>query len=218
MADSKRGSGDDARLSRAAAARFSLYLRSLEDLLRHGETKVSSSQLGSLLGVSDAQVRKDLTWLGKLGHPGIGYNIEELTKALRHALGIDRPWRACLVGVGNLARALLRYTGFREHGFEVSALFDAAPDKIGQEIDGLIIQPMESIQAVISELKIELGLITVPSSHAQAVADRLTEAGIRGILNFAPTLIRLPTGVHLVSVDLTVQFEQLAFMIQMNSD
>src|SRR5438270_7061290 len=129
--------GSDPRPSRASVGRFSLYLRRLESLLREGTTRVSSGMLGEPLGVNDAQVRKDLATLGNLGQPGIGYPAAELISAIRRTLGIDREWRVALVGVGNLARALLRYHGFLERGFRIVALFDSAPDKIGQTLEGL---------------------------------------------------------------------------------
>src|SRR4051794_13264794 len=129
--------GSEPRPSRASVGRLSLYLRRLEGLLREGTTKVSSGQLGEALGVTDAQVRKDLAYLGNLGHPGIGYAAPELIAAIRRALGIDREWAVALAGVGNLARALLHYHGFAERGFRIVALFDADPGKVGQEVEGL---------------------------------------------------------------------------------
>src|SRR5450755_2988594 len=139
---SHRGSdGTEPRLSRASVGRLSLYLRRLEALLREGATKVSSGTLGDALGVTDAQVRKDLAYLGNLGHPGVGYEAAELIAAIRHALGIDREWLAALAGVGNLGRALLRYRGFAERGFRIAALFDADPAKVGQRLDGMEVYP-----------------------------------------------------------------------------
>src|SRR3954469_7593150 len=120
----KRSSPPEIRLSRASVGRLSLYLRRLEALLREGTPRVSSSGLGEALGITDTQVRKDLAALGSLGQPGIGYDVGELIQAIRAALGIDRPWAVAVVGVGNLARALLRYHGFAERGFRVVALFD----------------------------------------------------------------------------------------------
>jgi redox-sensing transcriptional repressor len=212
----KRGEagGGEHRLSRASVGRLSLYLRCLEGLEREGVTKVSSGQLGEALGVTDAQVRKDLASLGTLGHPGVGYRTHELTAAIRRALGVDRDWAVALVGVGNLARALLRYRGFQQRGFRIVALFDADPAKVGQRVDGLEVYPPERMAAVIAATGAELGVVTVPSDSAQAVADALVAAGVRGVLNFAPVVLRLPPGVSLVSVDLTVQLEQLAFLVQ----
>jgi redox-sensing transcriptional repressor len=208
--------GCDARLSRASVARLSLYLRRLEGLLREGLSKVSSSQLGESLGVTDAQVRKDLASL-HLGHPGIGYSAPELIGAIRRALGIDREWTAALVGVGNLARALLRYHGFLERGFRIVCLFDCDPAKIGRAVEGVEVSPLERMSAVVAATGAELGVLTVPAEASQAVADQLIAAGVRGLLNFAPGVLRVPPGVSVVSVDLTVQLEQLAFLVQMTA-
>jgi redox-sensing transcriptional repressor len=202
------------RLSRASVGRLSLYLRCLEGLLREGAAKVSSGQLGEALGITDAQVRKDLAYLGNLGLPGIGYPTQELIAAIRRTLGVDRPWSVVMVGVGNLARALLRYRGFQEQGFRIVALIDADASKIGHRVDGLTVQSPDRLAEIIADTGAELGLLTVPADAAQGVADALVAAGIRGVLNFAPTVLRLPPGVSLVSVDLTVQLEQLAFLVQ----
>jgi redox-sensing transcriptional repressor len=209
--------GSEHRLSRASVGRLSLYLRRLEGLLRQGTTKVSSSTLGESLGVTDAQVRKDLASLGNLGHPGIGYAAPELAAAIRRALGIDREWASALVGVGNLARALLHYHGFLERGFRIVALFDTDPAKIGQRVDDLEIHPPERMASVIAATGAELGILAVPSEAAQAVATDLVAAGVRGLLNFAPGVLRLPPHVSVVSVDLTVQLEQLAFLVQLSA-
>jgi redox-sensing transcriptional repressor len=208
-------SASEPRLSRASAARLSLYLRRLDGYLREGQTKVSSVQLGEGVGVTDAQVRKDLARLGNLGQPGIGYPIHELSQAIRRTLGIDRDWSVALVGVGNLARALLRYRGFREQGFRIVALFDADATKVGQQVEGLEIQALDAMPRIVAATRAELGVLTVPSEAAQTVADALITAGIRGLLNFAPTVLRVPAAVSLVSVDLTVQLEQLACLVQM---
>src|SRR5688572_3767017 len=211
--DRGTGAGGESKLSRASVGRFSLYLRHLERLQRDGTPTVSSSQLGDALGITDAQVRKDLAYLGNLGQPGIGYPTPELIQALRQRLGVDRPWNVVVAGVGNLARALLRYRGFEQQGFRFVALFDADPTKVGQTVDGLAVFPMSRIAEVIVSEKAELGVVAVPAPAAQEVSDALTAAGIKGILNFAPTVLRLPAGVSLVSVDLAVQLEQLAFLV-----
>lgn len=205
------------RLSRASVARFSLYLRHLEQFHHAGVRTVSSSQLGEALGITDAQVRKDLAYLGNLGHPGVGYPTQEVIAALRRKLGIDREWRVVVVGVGNLARALLRYRGFRQQGFRIVALFDTDAGKVGQRVDDLEIHSPEQMPAVIAATGAELGILTVPAEAAQLVADALVAAGIRGVLNFAPVVLRLPSHVSLVAVDLTVQLEQLAFLVQLGA-
>jgi redox-sensing transcriptional repressor len=205
------------KLSRASVGRLSLYLRRLEELLRDGTDRVSSSVLGESLGVTDTQVRKDLASLGNLGHPGIGYAALELVAAIRRVLGIDRGWSVALVGVGNLARALLHYQGFVERGFRIVALFDSDPSKIGLRIDNLVVYAPQDMPRVVAETGAELGLLSVPSEAAQAAADALIAAGIRGLLNFAPQVLRVPPGISVVSVDLTVQLEQLAFLVQVSA-
>ncbi len=208
--------GHDGRPSRASVGRLSLYLRRLEGFLREGVRKASSGQLGEALGITDAQVRKDLACLGHLGQPGIGYPVRDLIAAIRRVLGVDREWSVALVGVGNLARALLRYRGFGQRGFRIVALFDADVTKVGQMIDGLVVHSSEAMSGVIAATGADLGVIAVPSEAAQKVADALVTAGVRGILNFAPVVLRLPPGASVVSVDLTVQLEQLAFLVQMS--
>ena len=161
-------------------------------------------------------MRKDLAYLGNLGQPGIGYPAQELITALRHKLGIDKPWSAVVVGVGDLARALPRYRGFEVQGFRFVALFDADPGKSGQTVDGLEIHPPDAWPRSIHQTGAQLGVVAVPAEAAQSVADALVAAGIRGILNFA-TVLRLPAGISLVAVDLAVQLEQLAFLVHLTS-
>lgn len=206
---------ESTRLSRASAARFSLYLRRLQQVLAEGVKTVSSGRLGEALGVTDVQVRKDLAYLGSLGHPGVGYTTAELIAAIRRRLGIDRAWSVVVVGVGNLARALLRYRGFQEQGFRFAALFDSDPAKVGQHVQGLEIHSPDRIRQVIAATGAQLGILSVPAESAQVVADALVAAGIRGVLNFAPVVLRLPEGVSHVPVDLSVQLEQLAFLVQL---
>jgi redox-sensing transcriptional repressor len=176
--------------------------------------KVSSGRIAEAVGVSDAQVRRDLAALGHLGQRGVGYDARELANAIRTALGIDRSWKAVLVGVGNLGRALLKYQGFRAQGFEIVGLFDSDPAKVGQEVEGLTVEPVSALTERVAALQAELGVLTVPGDTAHAVADALVAAGIRGILNFAPVVLKLPRRVRLVTVDLAIQLEQLAFQVQ----
>jgi redox-sensing transcriptional repressor len=207
--------GSEPRLSRASVGRFSLYLRRLENFRGEGVRTVSSGQLGEALGIPDTQVRKDLAYLGNLGHRGVGYPTDELIAALRATLGVDRSWSVVLVGVGNLARALLRYRGFPQQGFHIVALFDADPAKLGQRVEGLEVCSPDRLGEVIAATGAELAVLTVPAEQAQKVADALVAAGIRGVLNFAPVVLRLPGSVRLVSVDLAVQIEQLAFLVHL---
>lgn len=208
-------SGQDSRLSRASVGRLSLYLRRVEELLREGSERVSSSALGEALSIPDTQVRKDLASLGNLGQPGIGYGVADLVHAIRGTLGIDRPWRAALVGVGNLGRALLRYDGFAERGFRIVALFDADPAKVGQVVEGVVVFGPERMAEIVQRFGAELGILTVPALSVQNVADGLIAAGVKGLLNFAPGVVRVPEGVSVVNVDLTVQMEQLAFLVRL---
>jgi redox-sensing transcriptional repressor len=201
------------RLSRAAAQRLSLYLRCVAGWPADEDT-ISSGQIADAVGVSDAQVRRDLAALGHLGQRGVGYEAKELATAIRTALGINRAWRAVLVGVGNLGRALLRYQGFRAQGFEIVALFDSDMTKVGQEIEGLKVEPVSALAERAAALNAELGVLTVPADAAHAVAEALVAAGIRGILNFAPVVLKLPRRIRLVTVDLAIQLEQLAFQVQ----
>lgn len=202
------------RLSRAAAHRLSLYLRCLATW-PSDSGKISSGQIAESVGVNDAQVRRDLASLGHLGQRGIGYDVLELAHAIRQTLGTDRTWRAVLVGVGNLARALLRYQGFRAQGFEIVGLFDNDDKKIGTLVDGLTIEPLAMLPERVANARVDLGVLTVPAEMAQSVADLLAKAGIRGILNFAPVLLRPSKDVKIVAVDLAIQLEQLAFMVQL---
>jgi redox-sensing transcriptional repressor len=205
---------DDPRPSRASAARLSLYLRCLEGWRRDGRETASSRDLAAALAVGDAQVRKDLAYLGGLGRRGVGYKVDDLAAGIRSALGIDREWPAVLVGAGNLGRALLRYHGFPDRGFRLVALFDADPRKVGQRIDGLEVLPVTDLSRRARTAGAELGIVAVPSEAAQEVGEALVAAGVRGVLNFAPAVLRLPAGVSVVNVDLTIQLEQLAFQVQ----
>jgi redox-sensing transcriptional repressor len=199
---------------KAVVGRVSLYLRQLEVAQRQGLSTISSSRLGAALGINDAQVRKDLAFFGQFGHPGVGYRIEELIPALRRILGIDRTWPTALIGLGNLGRALLKYRGFRNRGFQVVALFDNDPKKVGQKHDGLVVQPIDALPQVAAALGIDLAILSVPADVAQRVADAVVACGIPGIMNFAPMPLVVPPTVSVVAVDLSVQLEQLAYKVQ----
>lgn len=203
---------------KAVVGRVCLYLRQLELVHRQGETTISSAALGAPLSIKNAQVRKDLAYFGQFGHPGIGYQIDELITALRHVLGVDHEWPLALVGFGNLGRALLGYRGFRSRGFKIVAIFDVDPAKIGRKVDRLTIEPLESLFQIIAARRITLALLCVPAEVAQAVADRLVAAGIAGILNFAPAPIQLPDRVSLIGVDLGAQLENLAYKVEKSRD
>jgi redox-sensing transcriptional repressor len=193
--------------------RLSLYLRELQHLVEQGAQTTSSSQLGERLGFTDAQVRKDLAHFGNFGHPGIGYRCDELIGEIRRILGTDRRWTVALVGVGNLGRALLGYRGFEPQGFSLAAAFDADPEKVGTTVEGVEILAISELGAVVAQRRIDLGLVAVPAQHAQAAADALVAAGVRGIVNFAPVTLVLPEGVSQVGVDLARELEQVAFSV-----
>ncbi len=197
----------------AVVNRLTLYLRELQYLLGDGEETTSSSQLGQRLGFTDAQVRKDLAHFGHFGHPGIGYRCEELIQEIRKILGTDREWRVALVGVGNLGRALLGYRGFSRQGFRLIAAFDADQSKSGTKIEGVEIYSMDQLSEVLAAERIELGLVAVPATQAQEVADQLVAAGVGGIVNFAPVTVSVPAGISKVGVDLARELEQVTFAV-----
>lgn len=200
-------------IPRPAARRLSLYLRELSSRQQQGEETVSSKALGLTLGLTDAQVRKDLALIGPFGHPGRGYRIAELIDGLRRIMGRDRAWRVCVVGAGNIGRALAAYDRFRREGFEIVAIFDGDPSLVGKEVGALRIRPMSELERAVAAEKIALGIVAVPREGAQQVADALVAAGVRGILNFAPRRIEVREGIGIVTVDFTVALEQLAFQL-----
>ncbi len=193
--------------------RLSLYLRELESRLEAGNATISSRQLGNALGVTDGQVRKDFAYFGQFGHPGVGYRIAELISELRHILGTDRTWRAVVVGAGNLGRAVTRYGRLRPKGFEVVAVLDSDPTVVGSAIDGRRVRAVADLSAVVREHDVTIGMVAVPVEAAQSVAEAMVEAGIRGILNFAPRRLDVGDRVPIVSGDLMISLEQLAFKI-----
>lgn len=198
---------------KAVVNRLSLYLRELQQLARRGRQQISSVQLGQSLGITDAQVRKDLAHFGNFGYPGVGYRCEELIQAIRRILGTDQRWAVAMVGIGNLGRALLGYHGFEQQGFHFAAAFDTDRGKVGLTIDGVEVYHTDRLSEVVLERNIKLGLIAVPAPAAQVVADMLVAAGVEGILNFAPVTIVLPEQVSQIGVDLAIQLEQLAFAV-----
>ena len=203
----------DASVPKVVVSRLSLYLRELQRLQAAGQQTISSSQLGTLLGFSDAQVRKDLGFFGQFGYPGVGYRCDELIRAMRDILGTNHPWPVVMVGVGNLGQALLGYRGFGRQNFSSQAAFDADPAKVGQTIQGIRIQHIDELPDVVKEKGIRLGMIVVPAERAQEAADRLVAAGIEGIVNFAPVTLTLQPHVQSVSVDLAIELEQLSFAV-----
>jgi redox-sensing transcriptional repressor len=192
---------------------LSLYLRQLEAFHRNGHETISSNQLGQALAITDAQVRKDLAYFGQFGYPGIGYRVVELRDSLKNVLGTNRTWQVALIGVGNLGRALLGYRGFQERGFNVTALFDRDPALIGKKIQGMEVLDLDQLPVIAKQRPVELAVLAVPAAAAESVAQIVVAAGVPGILNFAPVRLRVPEDVNVVSVDLGLQLEQLAFKV-----
>lgn len=203
--------------SKATVGRLSLYLRYLEQLIQQEQKTISSVKLGEAVGISDAQVRKDIGRFGQFGYPGIGYKTAELRESLRSVLGTNREWNVALVGIGNLGRALMGYGGFRQRGFVVSALFDNDPLVIGREYNGMQVQPIARLRELTEALNLQMAILAVPIDSADDAARAVREAGIEGILNFAPVRITVPKELSVVSVDLGQELERLAYLVNRKS-
>jgi redox-sensing transcriptional repressor len=211
--DKQPNDADDSSVPRAVVSRLSLYLRELQKLIHDGNATTNSTQLGELLGFTDAQIRKDLAYFGQFGYPGIGYRCEELVNAIKRILGTDRSWPVAMIGLGNLGRALLRYRGFQQQGFRIVAAFDVDADKIGKLVEGIEVFHHDDLSEVVTDKGIRMAIVAVPGSAAQAVSDSLVAAGIEGVLNFAPVTLALPPHVSCIGVDLAIELEQLAFAV-----
>lgn len=193
--------------------RLPLYLRCLEKIIDDGEVNISSDNFSEKLNLNSAQVRKDLSYFGDFGTRGVGYETETLAQKIRSILHLNKKWGMALAGAGNIGSALLTYQGFNERDFEVKIAFDKNPELIGKEINGVRIENAENMEQCIKEEKIKLGIITVPADSAQAVANDMIDAGVEGILNFAPTLLDLPKEIQLAQVDITKKLEQLVYYL-----
>ncbi len=174
---------------------------------------MSSEELASRGHTTAAQVRKDLSHFGSFGKRGLGYSIEELSVRLRAILGLDRVWHVALVGAGRIGSALFEYPDFKTRGYDCVAIFDSDPDKIGAQWGTTTIHSSEQLEAVIERLDVDLVILAVPASAAQEIADRAVQAGVRGILNFAPIQIKVPDSIHVEDVNLVMQLEALSFKI-----
>ena len=198
----------------AAVFRLSLYLRELAEFQKTGVKTVSSLGLATMLGFTDVRIRKDLAYFGQFGYPGVGYKVDELITELKRILGTDRMWDVVLIGCGNLGSALAAYKGFRKQGFRIVGVFDIDPKKVGRRVGELTIQPMADLAETVTRTGSRIAMISVPADQAQQVADQAVAAGIRGILNFAPTAITTPAHVVENSVDLAIRLEQLTFQLR----
>ena len=201
------------RIPDATVARLPIYLRSLIELGPQTLT-VSSEQLAESAGVNAAKVRKDLSYLGSYGTRGVGYDVEYLLDHMRRALGMTQDWPVVIVGIGNLGAALANYGGFGSRGYPVAALVDADPEVVGRRYGDLVVRGADELAEVVAESGIAIGVITTPAGAAQSVADALVAAGVRSILNFAPTVLNVPPEVSLRKVDLAVEMQILSFYQQ----
>ena len=202
------------QVSELTTNRLSIYLRSLNELDAAGVQTISSQGLAEQFHLNAAQIRKDHAYFGEFGVRGVGYYVKELRRHLRQILGLDRRLRVAIVGAGNLGLALADYPGFRQEGFEIAALFDAATDKIGHESRGGVpIYDIKELKRIARRERLDIAVIAVPAPHAQAVVDQVVTSGIKGILNFSPGALHVPDDVKLKSVDFTVSLESLSFYL-----
>lgn len=195
----------------ATVERLPVYHRCLLQLQAEGRTTVSSEQLADLAGVNAAKVRKDLSYFGSYGTRGVGYEVEQLLVEIRRELGLTHDWPCVIVGAGNLGAALAKFAGFTERGFSVVAVVDVDPDKVGAQLGSVTVRHEDDLDDLVRELGVVIGIITTPPSAAQDAADTLVGAGVRSILNFAPTLLDVPPGVLVREVDVAVELQILAF-------
>jgi redox-sensing transcriptional repressor len=199
------------RIPEATIARLPIYLRALHLAAENGTPLISSEELALATGVNSAKVRKDLSFLGSYGTRGVGYDVDYLIYQVSAALGVTQEWRILIIGVGNLGHALAGYAGFGSRGFRICGLVDADPKRAGELIDDVAIEPIERLEDVIAATSPHIAVIAVPGEAAQRVANRVVAAGISSILNFAPTLLRVPEHVAVRKVDLSTELQILAF-------
>ena len=192
--------------------RLPLYLRALSYMAEEaGKVTTSSHELGQRLGISSAQIRKDLSHFGEFGKQGTGYHINYLIDQLRQILHLQEEWPVVLVGAGFLGHALASYQGFHHRGFRISWIFDNDPEKIGIEINGLVVRDMSELSEVIIEENVQVAIISVPASAAQAIADQLVKAGIRSILSYAPINLMAPEGIQVRYSDPVIQLQRMTY-------
>jgi redox-sensing transcriptional repressor len=189
--------------------RLPLYLRTLQLMSQEGRRVTSSQELGERLGISAAQIRKDLSQFGEFGKQGTGYNIDFLTGQLRQILSVNKVWDVAVVGIGDVGHALARYQGFANRGFRIALLFDNDPQKIGLKVDDFTIQNLSDMVQKIREAGVQIAMLSVPVEHAQQVSNLLVEAGVKAILNYAPINISVPSNVHVQYIDPVLHLQRM---------
>jgi len=192
--------------------RLPIYLRALQRMSVQGMKTTSSQELGDYVGISAAQIRKDISQFGEFGKQGTGYSIPFLTDKLREILKVNRIWDVVIVGLGDMGHALARYGGFGERGFRVVLLFDSDPAKIGQKVDNFVIEDASQLVERVRACGIKLAMIAVPAAEAQGVADRLVQAGVKAILNYAPITLMVP-GVRVQYIDPVVGLQRMTYYL-----
>ncbi len=205
---------DEQVISRITISRLAFYLRTLNQIATHGTGIVSSRTLADHLGISAAQVRKDLSSFGEFGKQGTGYEIESLRAELLRILRVDCVWEVALIGAGDLGRALAGYGGFRQRGFCITAIFDNSPHQVGRRLHGVQIQDTQQMEAVIRRRAIQIAILAVPAEQAQSVAEVLVAAGVRAILNYAPVMLQLPAEIQVQNIDPVLHLQQMTFHLQ----
>ena len=204
----------ESKIPEATIKRLSTYINCLERLQVEKHPVISSEMLGEYCQVSPAQIRKDLSYFGEFGVRGVGYDTKKLEAEIKEILGLNYNWPTTVVGVGKLGLALLNFALFRQHGFSITAAFDNEPGKIGTELaGGIIIQPTSEIEDTVRDRGILIGVITTPADAAQKVADQLVAGGIQGLLNFAPTKVKVPEEITLRNVSITSELDNLAYLM-----
>jgi redox-sensing transcriptional repressor len=202
------------RIPEATVARLPVYLRALADASAEGVVTISSERLAELAGVNAAKVRKDLSHLGSYGTRGVGYDVDYLTFQMNRELGLTEDRSVVIVGAGNLGQALANYGGFTSRGFPVLAMVDSDPAKVGSSIGGVVVRHVDDLPAIVGSSPTTIGVIATPAQVAQTVAERLVDAGVRSILNFAPVVLSVPDTVLVRKVDLALELQVLSFYQQ----
>jgi redox-sensing transcriptional repressor len=201
------------KISEAVVRRLPVYLRYLHELNMQNVQTVSSNDLGHKLDLNPAQIRKDLAYFGEFGKKGIGYDVNYLIEKIRQILKLDQFIQVALVGAGNLGRALSNYNAYLKDNMKIVAVFDALESKVGDKINNLTVQPMSELAQTIKTQKIRIGIITVPATDAQSVANTFVKAGVEAILNFAPVILKVPSDIRIHHADFTTELQSLAFYL-----